>query len=230
MMDPAPGMRIKVTKDGPYIASGAVPISVETITSDDEGESLGWEHGLELEKREKCGLCRCGASATKPYCDGSHTKVGFDGTETASLGPYEELADVLPGPRVDVLDEKDLCADARFCHRAGTVWHRVNDDDDEAARVVVEESELCPSGRYTALDKATGFAHEPQLEPCIGMVQDPQMGVSGPLWVRGGIQIESADGNPYEVRNRVTLCRCGKSANKPFCDGSHVADGFHDHF
>ena len=71
--------------------------------------------------------------------------------------------------------------------------------------------------------------NHPELEPTIGLVQDPQMGVSGPIWVKGGIQVESADGRAYEVRNRVTLCRCGKSKNKPFCDGSHIADGFHDH-
>jgi hypothetical protein len=44
----------------------------------------------------------------------------------------------------------------------------------------------------------------------------------GLLWVRGGIPVVSADGKPYTVRNRLTLCRCGKSRNKPFCDGSHV--------
>ena len=46
--------------------------------------------------------------------------------------------------------------------------------------------------------------------------------------VRGGIQIESADGFKYEVRNRVTLCRCGKSQNKPFCDGTHAQIKFRD--
>lgn len=228
-MDAAPGMKIEVTKDGPYIASGGVPVSVETIATDDEGESLGWVHGLEFDKRETCGLCRCGQSDTKPYCDGSHVVVGFDGTETASFDLYQQACEVLEGPRVDVRDLKVLCADARFCHRAGAVWHRVEDDDDEAASAVIKESKLCPSGRYTAVDKATGLAHEPKLDPCIGLVQDPQMGVSGPIWVRGGIQIVSADGRAYEVRNRVTLCRCGKSANKPFCDGSHIAHGFHDH-
>jgi len=32
----------------------------------------------------------------------------------------------------------------------------------------------------------------------------------------------SADGFVYEIRNRVTLCHCGYSGNKPFCDGSHM--------
>jgi CDGSH-type Zn-finger protein len=228
-MDPAPGMKIRVTKDGPYIASGGVPLSVETITTDDEGESLGWEHGLELEKRETCGLCRCGGSGSKPYCDGTHATIGFDGTETASFEPYEQVAESLAGPRVDVLDAKELCADARFCHRAGAVWRRVTEDDDEAAEIAIDESKLCPSGRYTAVDQATGSPHEPEFEPCIGLVQDPKMDVSGPIWVKGGIQIVSASGREYEVRNRLTLCRCGKSENKPFCDGSHITCGFHDH-
>lgn len=50
----------------------------------------------------------------------------------------------------------------------------------------------------------------------------------GPLWVRGGIPVESSDGATYEVRNRVTLCRCGRSSNKPFCDGTHKGVGFRD--
>ena len=63
---------------------------------------------------------------------------------------------------------------------------------------------------------------EPAFEPSIGVIRD------GPLWVRGGISVESADGFTYEIRNRVTLCRCGHSSNKPFCDGSHSDVGFRD--
>jgi CDGSH-type Zn-finger protein len=63
---------------------------------------------------------------------------------------------------------------------------------------------------------------EPDFEPSMWVVKDTQAGKMGPLWVRGGIPIESADNQTYEVRNRVTLCRCGKSLNKPFCDGSHL--------
>ncbi len=59
-------------------------------------------------------------------------------------------------------------------------------------------------------------------------MEDPSLGVSGPLWVRGGIPIFSAQYEPYEVRNRVTLCRCGHAENKPFCDGSHIAARFKD--
>ena len=48
------------------------------------------------------------------------------------------------------------------------------------------------------------------------------------LWLRGGIPGAAADGFEYEVRNRVTLCRCGQSQNKPFCDGTHAAIKFRD--
>lgn len=67
-----------------------------------------------------------------------------------------------------------------------------------------------------------GIPIEPVFEPEIALVRDPKAGMFGPLWVRGGIPVVSADGFRYEVRNRVTLCRCGKSANKPFCGGSHT--------
>jgi CDGSH-type Zn-finger protein len=228
-MEPAEGMRVKVTRNGPYIVSGGVPMSVEAIVDDSDGESESWRVESKLSDRQKCGLCRCGKSGSKPLCDGSHMDVAFDGTETGSFEPGLDRAEVLLGPRIDVADQKSLCAEARFCHRGGAVWHLVGEDSDKAAETALAECRLCPSGRYTALDKATGEPLEPELPPSIAFVQDPHEGVSGPIWVRGGITVESADGREYEVRNRVTLCRCGQSKNKPFCDGSHVTCGFHDH-
>ena len=66
------------------------------------------------------------------------------------------------------------------------------------------------------------------MEPGIGLVEDPQKKVSGPIWVKGGVEIESEDGQAYEARNRVTLCRCGQSDNKPFCVGNHIRAQFND--
>jgi CDGSH-type Zn-finger protein len=54
------------------------------------------------------------------------------------------------------------------------------------------------------------------------VTENPPGGAEGPLWVKGGIPVEAADGFEYEKRNRVTLCRCGRSGHKPFCDGSHL--------
>ncbi|NLX72812.1 MAG: CDGSH iron-sulfur domain-containing protein, partial [Bacteroidales bacterium] len=69
---------------------------------------------------------------------------------------------------------------------------------------------------------------EPEYEPSIDIIQDCQRSVSGGIFVKGGIPIESSDGSAYEVRNRVVLCRCGKSKNKPFCDATHILVDFVD--
>ncbi len=80
-----------------------------------------------------------------------------------------------------------------------------------------------------AIDKDSGKPIEPKLPQSIGLVEDPAKKCSGPLWVRGGIPLIGADGRAYEIRNRMTLCRCGRSENKPFCNGAHAADPkFHD--
>jgi CDGSH-type Zn-finger protein len=219
--------RIRVSTDGPFLVKGAVPIVRRTILTDEKGESVAWGSGEHLAERESCSLCRCGLSDSKPYCDGSHVGSGFDGTETASHETYEQAAVAIEGPRVVLMDELDLCADARFCAAKGKAWHRVERDDEESRVIVIEESNMCPSGRYTAVE-LDGTVHEPSLGFEIGLVEDPRAGVSGPLWVQGGIPVLGADGEPYEVRNRVTLCRCGASANKPFCDGMHIEVGFDD--
>ena len=61
---------------------------------------------------------------------------------------------------------------------------------------------------------------ERDYKPSI-VVTEYEDGSPGPLWIRGKVEIESVNGIIYEKRNRVTLCRCGKSKNKPLCDGSH---------
>lgn len=222
-------MRITVSENGPYLVEGGVPVSKQIIGANDEGESVQWVEGESLPARPRYRLCRCGHSGHKPYCDGTHVTVGFVGTETASRAPYLEQAAVFEGPGLVMRDWTALCAEARFCDPCGSVWDEISETDKpDVAEQVKTQVCNCPSGRLVAYDRATGQPIEPALPKSIGIVEDPQAGVSGPLWVRGGIQIVSSDGYEYEVRNRVTLCRCGQSQNKPFCDGSHVSVGFRD--
>jgi len=82
------------------------------------------------------------------------------------------------------------------------------------------------AGRLVAWDKATGSPVEHRLPVAIGLIEDPAEHCSGPIWLRGGIAVVSADGFEYEARNRMTLCRCGASKNKPFCDGAHASVKF----
>jgi CDGSH-type Zn-finger protein len=206
-----------------------VPLANQHIVTNADGESLEWREGEAFPPAPKYALCRCGGSSTKPFCDGSHKRNGFDGTETASREPFESQAGRTEGPTMVLDDAEPLCAFARFCDPHGKVWNLVRKSDEpHAAKLVVHESGHCPSGRLVARDRATGQAIEPHFEPSIGLVQDTAEEISGPIWVRGGIPIVSADGVTYEVRNRVTLCRCGASSNKPFCDGSHASIRFSD--
>jgi CDGSH-type Zn-finger protein len=222
---PSDNCAIKVSKNGPYIVSGRIPIATQTINTDAEGVPNEWHAGNEYPLQENCTLCRCGQSKNKPFCDGTHIKVKFDGAETASKKPYIDQAKEISGPALKLTDAEDLCASARFCHRAGGIWMLTpQSDNPKAKKIVIEEAGDCPSGRLVVWDKKTGKALEPELKRSIGLVEDPQAGVSGPIWVRGCIPIKSADGKTYEVRNRVTLCRCGKSSNKPFCDSSHYPE------
>lgn len=223
------GPRIKVLKNGPYAVSGSLPLMKSTITAGPDGDPAEWVEGEPLPTQPRYALCRCGRSGTKPFCDGSHVDAGFDGTETATREPYLEQSVLLEGPGIDVTDASALCAEARFCVAYDTLWRGVErTDDPKVADRVVRQACLCPSGRYVAWDKATGQPHEMESEPSIGLVEDPALEVSGGLWVRGHVPVESSDGFVYETRNRVTLCRCGESANKPFCDGAHCESGFVD--
>jgi CDGSH-type Zn-finger protein len=216
---------IKVTKNGPYLVSGKLPISEQIIIVNNEGVPVEWRSGKKYPLQEKCGLCRCGESKSKPFCDGTHTKIGFDGTEAASSETYLKQAKTIQGPTLKLTDVEDLCASARFCHRAGEIWNLIPKSDDlDAKRAAIEEAGDCPSGRLVVWDNKTGEPIEPRLEKSIGLIEDPQMMCSGPIWARGGIPIRSADGKTYETRNRTTLCRCGKSSIKPFCDSSHFPE------
>ena len=51
---------------------------------------------------------------------------------------------------------------------------------------------------------------------------------NGSILVTGDVVLVDAEGNPFETKAKFSLCRCGASKNKPFCDGSHRTIGFHD--
>jgi len=214
---------IKVSKNGPYIVSGKIPIFEYAINCDSKGIPINWILGKEYPVREKYELCRCGQSKNKPFCDGTHADINFNGTETADL--EHSQAKEINGPELILKDVEKLCASARFCHRSGEIWEHIpKSDNPEIKKIAIRNSCDCPSGRLLLRDKKTGKSIEPELGRSIALVADPFMGVNGPIWVRGAIPIQSSDGKIYERRNRVTLCRCGKSLNKPFCDSSHYPE------
>jgi CDGSH-type Zn-finger protein len=223
--DKQSNFEIRVTKNGPYIVFGNVPLFEMTIECDNKGIPARWVKGNNLQTPRIYSLCRCGQSENKPFCDGTHIKVNFDGTETSDNLPFEAMAKKIEGPNLDLKDAEILCASARFCHRGGEIWDQISKTNNAQLRKkAIENSWDCPSGRLVIIDKTTGEISEPLLEKGIAYIKDPGVGEDGPLWIRGGIAIYSSERILYEVRNRVTLCRCGKSTNKPFCDSSHYPE------
>jgi CDGSH-type Zn-finger protein len=214
-------MKIKIIKDGPYLVSGGIPLYLLSIIIDGMGQCHGWKEGENLSTSDSYTLCRCGRSKHKPFCDGTHLDIGFDGTEVASNDPYLHRAERIDGPELTLTDHLALCSDAGFCERAGGIWRLVErSSDPESRQTAIEEAADCPSGRLVIWDKH-GNELEPKFIRSVGITTGPPDGRTGPLWIRGGIPIEGSNGTIYEIRNRVTLCRCGKSVNNPFCDGGH---------
>ena len=221
---PTPTVRITVNEDGPYSVSGGVPLRRRAQVESAQGEPLTWATTAEVDIDESYSLCRCGRSGNKPFCDGTHAKVGFDGTETAPTDTYAERAKTLPGTGVVLRDDESICEHAGFCAtKTSNVWNMIGKTDDVETRSrLMAMVERCPSGRLTYEVPDAGGPVEPLLPQAIGIVDD------GPLWVTGGVEVQRADGKPFETRNRMTLCRCGASGNKPLCDGSHAKIGWKD--
>jgi CDGSH-type Zn-finger protein len=220
MEDKASQFRILINENGPYKVTGGVPMVQRYPAMSVHGEPLEWDPvGAEVQAppvRKQYLLCRCGNSKNKPFCDGSHDENPPGGELTADRRPTAERWRVYSGAGVVMADDTTLCMSAGFCGtRFIKVWDMIKraDDPEILARLTRMVSN-CPSGRLV-YSLEGGEPIEPDYQPSIATVID------GPLWVRGGIPIEAPDGFVYEIRNRVTLCRCGKSTNSPFCDGSH---------
>ena len=222
-------MKIRIVKNGPYLVSGNIPLVKEKITEDEKGYLLKWEKIADLPGQEDHSLCRCGESKNAPFCDGAHKKASCNLDETASNASFRSKAEKIEGEDLILFDVPDLCASAHFCTRAGGIWDLVRKKaaSQEEKKIAAEEAGNCPSGRLVIVDKKTGKEIETERESSVSVVEDEIAGVSGPIFVKGKIQIEGSDGTLYELRNRVTLCRCGQSTNKPFCDSSHIPFRFH---
>ena len=228
---PLPGERyhIEILPDGPYLVYGNPPVQQEILIQNEEGVSWEYAKGHSYAATENpTALCRCGHSGKHPYCDGSHARADWDPTLTADNVPLLEKATIYDGATLQLSDNPDYCARIRVCMAKHSVWkNTIRSGKPEARETAIHEAVFCPSGRLKILDKETGEYIEPPLQPEIGLIEDPQKKCSGPLWVKGGFAVDSPD-TAYERRNRITLCRCGASANKPFCDGTHIDICFND--
>ncbi len=179
-------MNVTVSRNGPYIVTGSVPIRTMEICNDAEGNCRTWKTVHEFPLQEQYALCRCGHSKNKPFCDGTHAEIHFDGTETAGDEAYLRHPDSTEGRDLRLEDVGNLCVHARFCMRAGGIWNLTrNSGIPEARDTAIEEACNCPSGRLVVRDRKSGRAIEPELEKSIVLIEYPARHEHGPLWVRG---------------------------------------------
>ena len=125
---------VTVSKNGPYIVAGDAALIEQIIGANADGDSLHWQKGKVYDTPAKCALCRCGHSNRAPFCDGTHAKIDFDGTETAVRSPFCAQATIFDGPSLALLDARSLCADSRFCDPHGKVWNQIARSDDPTIR------------------------------------------------------------------------------------------------
>jgi CDGSH-type Zn-finger protein len=226
-MDEINKMKITIVKNGPYLVECNIPLVKKTQIVSEYGEPLTWQTLEKIETPpERYALCRCGNSTHKPFCDGTHQRVPFDGKETAITDGSNENKRKLPGGKhLIVYVESDLCMSSGFCNlrNIGIVNLVIESEDTMKRSLAMAMIERCPSGALTYQIEPD----EPEIEPdlpqeiadSIEITSDGP--IEGPLWVTGYIPIVRSDGMPFVARNRVTLCRCGQSRNKPLCDGTH---------
>lgn len=201
---------ISCAHNGPFIVKG--------LKNFIDGE------GNRLDTKPAIGLCRCGASKNRPYCDGSHKDIGF--TDEISPERTSDQVTEYRGQHITIHNNVLLCSEAQYCHKElGSVFNENNnpwiDADGEPVERIKEQVDKCPSG---------ALSYSIDGEPMPAISSEPTIVVerNGPYRVSGGITLSDTEWCAGAPRDHYTLCRCGASRNKPFCDGSHVRISFRD--
>jgi CDGSH-type Zn-finger protein len=204
--------RLAALPDGPY---SLTPLEVPGLRRAN-GEPCASARGV--------SLCRCGGSKNKPFCDGTHSKNGFKGDRVTD-GSLDQRTSY-PGRRITIHDNRGLCAHAGACTDSLKSVFRMKqepwiDPDGASVDEIVAAVRKCPSGALSySLD---GVEHRDQAREPMVTVTD-----NGPYAITGGIELKDAAFGDGASREHYTLCRCGGSKNKPFCDGTHWSIDFRD--
>ncbi len=206
---------IKCAPSGPYLvkADDASAVTLKVQTTDGESEST----------ISGGALCRCGGSKNKPFCDGSHKTNGFSDAREADGSDDRRVN--YTGARITIHDNRGICSHAGYCTDNLKSVFRMGeepwiDPDGASVEAIVEVIKQCPSGALSYSIDGDEFRH-PADEPTITALKN------GPYMV-SGVALANQELGDGVGEGRYTLCRCGASKNKPFCDGSHWDIGFDD--
>ncbi len=202
---------IEASPDGPYLVN-----DLPRLTS---------SKGRELATKSVMALCRCGGSANKPFCDGTHAKIGFSGARLTDGSANKQ--DKYKGKKVSISDNRSVCAHAGMCTDTLKSVFQLGVEpwiapDGAEAEAIVDTVRKCPSGALSYTIDDVEHADQDR-DPMITVSQD------GPYHVVGGPELkDKITGQQPQSREHYTLCRCGGSKNKPFCDGTHWHIKFRD--
>ncbi len=173
-------------------------------------------------KKKAVALCRCGNSKNKPFCDGQHGKISWSDKKSSDRQPRK--IDSYNGKKITIHDDRGICSHAGFCTAGLPKVFQMKvepwiNPDAETVEEIIKTIKKCPSGALSySID---GILYNKFSEyPKITITKD------GPYCVNGSIEFYDKD-RP-ETENHYTLCRCGNSKNKPFCDGQHWYIHFKD--
>jgi CDGSH-type Zn-finger protein len=169
-------------------------------------------------------LCRCGGSKNKPFCDGTHGMNGFTDQNLADRSRNRRVDYV--GKQITIHDNRALCSHAGFCTGGLETVFRMHhepwiDPDGASSDKIIETVRRCPSGALSH-SIANVESRDQDRPPMVTVTDD------GPYAVTGGIELVGVEFGEGTSHEHYTLCRCGASKNKPFCDGSHWQVGFRD--
>jgi len=180
--------------------------------------------GENLETKPVFELCACGGSERKPSCDGTHRKIGFTSDKADDRTP--DQVDVYEGKHITIYDNRAVCTGAGYCRENspdvfGDEKSPWIDPDAEDAEKTAATIRLCPSG---------SLSYRKDEEHWEGNDEEPSITITknGPYDIKGGIELNDPNGCKPELSQNYSLCRCGASKNKPFCDGSHSRIDFTD--
>jgi len=168
--------------------------------------------GEALETDGDVYLCRCGKSGNAPFCDGSHNP-GFDGSRQKE--PSAEIR-VWEGQTLRTFFNPNTCMHVFYCKPLKELRERELAGDAAAAEEIMKVVGTCPSGALTYETKEAIAEPAPTaFASCIDIREGGEIRVQKPFDI-------NAEPMERMMPARATLCRCGLSKNKPWCDGRHV--------
>jgi len=177
-----------------------------------------------IDSEPTMALCRCGQSANKPFCDGAHIGAGFSSENNETL--LENKCDEYSGLKITIYDNRSICAHAGVCTDNLAIVFRMKQEpwiDPDAAEVenIIDVIKRCPSGALS-YKLSTGEKMSQQENAKVFVAPN------GPYVVCGCPDLQDANWREGASEQQYTLCRCGASKNKPYCDGSHWGVEFTD--